>query len=106
MLLYQVFENIGAFLGLMPLTGITLPFISYGGTSLLINMACIAIAMSIKLYGPEDEDVIVSEEQPPSLPARVRSWVSGLDVLNKIKNKNKNKNKEKEQDQDQDQVGM
>ena len=30
MLLYQVFENIGAFLGLMPLTGITLPFISYG----------------------------------------------------------------------------
>ena len=31
MLLYQVFENVGAFLGLMPLTGITLPFISYGG---------------------------------------------------------------------------
>lgn len=30
MILYQIFENIGAFIGLMPLTGITLPFISFG----------------------------------------------------------------------------
>jgi len=56
MLLYQIFENIGAFIGLMPLTGITLPFISYGGTSLLINMASIGIAMSVKLHGQEEED--------------------------------------------------
>lgn len=58
MLLYQILENIGAFIGLMPLTGITLPFISYGGTSLLINMACMGIVMSVRLYGLEvDEDV-------------------------------------------------
>ncbi|WP_128103801.1 FtsW/RodA/SpoVE family cell cycle protein [Paenibacillus sp. DCT19] len=107
MLLYQVFENIGAFLGLMPLTGITLPFISYGGTSLLINMACIAIAMSIKLYGPEDEDVIVSEEQPPSLPARVRSWVAGLDMLNKSKKKEQELEQIKgEAGKGKDQAGM
>ncbi|WP_238651198.1 FtsW/RodA/SpoVE family cell cycle protein [Paenibacillus piscarius] len=56
MLLYQILENIGAMIGLMPLTGITLPFISYGGTSLLINMACMGIAMSVRLYGQEAED--------------------------------------------------
>ncbi|ASA24546.1 FtsW/RodA/SpoVE family cell cycle protein [Paenibacillus donghaensis] len=58
MLLYQIFENIGAFIGLMPLTGITLPFISHGGTSLLLNMACMGIAMSVLLYGREEEDTL------------------------------------------------
>jgi len=61
MMLYQIFENIGAFIGLMPLTGITLPFISYGGTSLLINMASIGLVMSVKLHGQE-----VEEEFPKS----------------------------------------
>jgi len=70
MLLYQVFENVGAFLGLMPLTGITLPFISYGGTSLLINMACIGVVMSIKLYGEEEEDELLMGEQQPRLSER------------------------------------
>lgn len=56
MMLYQIFENIGAFLGLMPLTGITLPFISFGGTSLLINMASIGLVMSVRLHGQEVED--------------------------------------------------
>lgn len=61
MLLYQIFENIGMFIGLMPLTGITLPFISFGGTSLLINMASMGIAMSIKIYGNEQDTEHVSE---------------------------------------------
>ncbi|WP_379129986.1 FtsW/RodA/SpoVE family cell cycle protein [Paenibacillus sp. sgz500958] len=56
MMLYQIFENIGAFIGLMPLTGITLPFISYGGTSLLINMASIGLVMSVRLHGMEVEE--------------------------------------------------
>ncbi|WP_225999659.1 FtsW/RodA/SpoVE family cell cycle protein [Paenibacillus sp. BJ-4] len=56
MLLYQIFENIGAFLNIMPLTGITLPFISYGGTSLIINMASMGVIMSIKIHGQELED--------------------------------------------------
>ncbi|PQP84533.1 cell cycle protein [Paenibacillus sp. PCH8] len=71
MLLYQVFENVGAFLGLMPLTGITLPFISYGGTSLLINMACIGLVMSIKLYGQEEEDEPLLGEQQLRLSERL-----------------------------------
>lgn len=60
MYLYQVFENIGAFIGLMPLTGITLPFISYGGTSLLINMASIGLIMSIKVHGQEVDDELLT----------------------------------------------
>ncbi|MFB5674774.1 FtsW/RodA/SpoVE family cell cycle protein [Paenibacillus terreus] len=56
MLLYQIFENIGAFIGIMPLTGITLPFISYGGTSLLINMASMGLIMSIRVHGQEIDD--------------------------------------------------
>jgi len=34
----------------MPITGITLPFISYGGTSLLLNMLCIGVVLSVKIY--------------------------------------------------------
>ncbi|MNW26029.1 Rod shape-determining protein RodA [compost metagenome] len=56
MMLYQIFENIGAFIGIMPLTGITLPFVSYGGTSLLINMASMGLIMSIKVHGQEVDD--------------------------------------------------
>ncbi|MFC7678618.1 FtsW/RodA/SpoVE family cell cycle protein [Paenibacillus sp. GCM10028914] len=58
MFLYQIFENIGMFIGLMPLTGITLPFISFGGTSLVISMASLGVAMSVRLHGREiDEDL-------------------------------------------------
>lgn len=50
MFVFQIFENVGMLMGLMPLTGITLPFISYGGTSLLINMASIGTVMSVKIH--------------------------------------------------------
>lgn len=50
MYVFQIFQNIGMFLGLMPLTGITLPFVSYGGTSLLINMLSLGLVMSVKLH--------------------------------------------------------
>lgn len=47
MLIYQQFQNIGMTLGLMPITGITLPFISYGGSSLLSYMIMIGIVFNI-----------------------------------------------------------
>jgi rod shape determining protein RodA len=55
MFVFQIFENIGMMIGLMPITGITLPFISYGGTSLLINMACIGLVFSIRAHQPQPE---------------------------------------------------
>lgn len=49
-LLFQIFENIGMLMGLMPLTGITLPFISYGGTSIMINMFSIGLILSAQIH--------------------------------------------------------
>ncbi len=47
MLIYQQFQNIGMTFGVMPITGITLPFISYGGSSLLSYMIMIGIIFNI-----------------------------------------------------------
>jgi rod shape determining protein RodA len=47
MIAYQTFINIGMNLGLMPVTGIPLPFISLGGTSLVTNFVAIGILQSI-----------------------------------------------------------
>ena len=58
MFVFQIFENIGMMIGLMPITGITLPFISYGGTSLLINMVCIGLVFSIRAHQPEPEQAV------------------------------------------------
>lgn len=43
----QAFVNIGAMLGVVPLSGITLPFVSHGGTSLFITLAEVGIILSI-----------------------------------------------------------
>nr|WP_300094209.1 rod shape-determining protein RodA [Sedimentibacter sp.] len=47
MLLFHIFENIGMTMGLMPVTGIPLPFISSGGTFMLVNMISIGLALSV-----------------------------------------------------------
>ncbi|MGM0213422.1 FtsW/RodA/SpoVE family cell cycle protein [Enterococcus sp. AZ109] len=48
MILFHVFENIGANIGLLPLTGIPLPFISQGGSSILGNMMGIGLILSMR----------------------------------------------------------
>ena len=47
MLVSHVFENIGMCMGAMPVTGIPLPFISYGGSNMLASLACVGIVMSV-----------------------------------------------------------
>lgn len=47
MFLFQIFENIGMTMGVMPVTGITLPFISYGGSSVVTNMISLALVLNI-----------------------------------------------------------
>lgn len=46
-ILVQAFINIGAMLNLIPLTGVPMPFISYGGSSLIITMAAVGIILNI-----------------------------------------------------------
>ncbi|WP_164505829.1 FtsW/RodA/SpoVE family cell cycle protein [Companilactobacillus zhongbaensis] len=50
MILFHVFENIGMSVGLLPLTGIPLPFISQGGSALLGNMIGIGLVMSMRYH--------------------------------------------------------
>lgn len=45
--------NMGVALGICPTKGLTLPFLSYGGTSLIINMACIGVLMNISASNPK-----------------------------------------------------
>jgi len=55
MMVFQIFQNIGMMIGIMPITGITLPFISYGGTSLLLNMLSIGLVFSIKAHQEKNQ---------------------------------------------------
>src|SRR3989338_1273479 len=47
MIITQAFVNIGAMLGVLPLSGITLPFVSHGGTSLFITLFEVGVILSI-----------------------------------------------------------
>lgn len=47
MILFHVFENIGMTLGLLPITGIPLPFLSYGGSNMVTNIGGIALVLNV-----------------------------------------------------------
>lgn len=50
MITFHVFQNIGMTIGLLPITGIPLPFISYGGSSLMGNMLALSLIFSIRYH--------------------------------------------------------
>jgi len=47
MLMFQVFVNVGMTIGIMPITGVTLPLLSYGGSSVITTMLAIGLLQSI-----------------------------------------------------------
>lgn len=49
LLFIHIFENIGMTLGVMPITGIPLPFFSNGGTFQIVNISCIALVLSVNM---------------------------------------------------------
>jgi len=51
-LTFQVFINIGVSLGIMPVTGIPLPFMSYGGSSLLSSLVAVGLILSVHNFSP------------------------------------------------------
>jgi len=50
MYLFHILENVGMCMGLMPVTGIPLPFVSYGGSSMLANFLGIALLQNIYVH--------------------------------------------------------
>ena len=49
----QVFINIGVVIGLLPVTGITLPILSYGGSSLVLTLMFLGLIINISQYTEE-----------------------------------------------------
>ncbi len=49
MLAIQIFVNVGMVIGIMPITGIPLPFLSYGGTAMLVNFVAIGILLNVHM---------------------------------------------------------
>lgn len=47
MFLFHIFENIGMTIGIMPVTGIPLPFMSYGGSNMLANLAAVGLVLNV-----------------------------------------------------------
>jgi len=44
---FHMLENIGMAMGLLPITGVPLPFVSYGGSSSLTNFICIGLLLNV-----------------------------------------------------------
>lgn len=49
MFVFQIFENVGMTMGIMPITGIPLPFMSYGGSSLLTSFLAMGLVLSVHM---------------------------------------------------------
>lgn len=49
MLMFQIFENIGMTMGIMPIAGIPLPFMSYGGSAMLSAFAAVGLVLNVQM---------------------------------------------------------
>ncbi len=50
MFAFQMVVNIGMTMGIMPITGIPLPFISYGGTSMIVSLMSVALLVNVNMH--------------------------------------------------------
>ncbi len=57
MLFFQIFVNIGMNIGLVPITGITLPLLSYGGSSMVITLLSLAFITSVYKFGLKRKEI-------------------------------------------------
>ncbi len=49
MFMFHIFENVGMNMGIMPVTGIPLPFVSYGGSSTIVWFACMGVVLNVHM---------------------------------------------------------
>jgi rod shape determining protein RodA len=57
MLFFQITINVGMNIGLLPITGITLPLLSYGGSSVLTTMISLGLVSSVEHYSKHKKDI-------------------------------------------------
>ncbi|HLL86001.1 MAG TPA: FtsW/RodA/SpoVE family cell cycle protein, partial [Thermoleophilaceae bacterium] len=50
MLMFQVFVNVGMTIGILPITGVPLPLVSYGGSSVIVTFLAIGLLLSIHAH--------------------------------------------------------
>lgn len=56
--LFHVFLNIGMTMGIMPVAGVPLPFLSYGGTALIVDLVSIGLLQSIRRMNPKQKESV------------------------------------------------
>ena len=66
----QAVGNLLMVLGVLPVIGVPLPFISYGGTSLIVNLAAMGLLLNIGRQVVAAEGVAAEEEEPPESPGQ------------------------------------
>jgi cell division protein FtsW len=67
--LSQAFVNIGGVVGILPITGLTLPYVSYGGTSLLVMMTATGLLLNIAANGGEQPKPTTKARRSANHPA-------------------------------------
>lgn len=72
MLLFHVFQNVAMSMGIMPITGIPLPFLSYGGSNFISNIAAVALVLNI---GRRDNTEAITTVSMPRMNTETQSAV-------------------------------
>jgi rod shape determining protein RodA len=59
MMFFQIIVNIGMNIGILPITGITLPFLSYGGSSVISTIICLGFVGSVAKFGIKKREISI-----------------------------------------------
>src|SRR5439155_11742605 len=63
-LLFQIFVNVGMTMGIAPITGIPLPFVSVGGSSMIANLVAMGVLLAIHAASTRGGPALVATRQP------------------------------------------
>lgn len=79
MLAFQAVLNMSAVTGLIPVTGKPLPFVSYGGSSMLVTMICVGLVLSVSRYGAHAPRAVrtAPKEKEATREGRDERWRDG-----------------------------
>ncbi len=77
MLVGQAALNIGVVSGALPVTGVPLPFISFGGSSLVLNSIAVGILLNISQYAHPVERIVPQHPAPFGADRRRAAWARG-----------------------------